>query len=133
MPTLATPPGELTAKQAKAILCLLHEPTLEKAAAKAAIHETTLIRWMKEETFGGAFREAKRAVVDLGVASLGAGCAVAVATLLEVAGDSLAPASSRVSAARAILDLSLRAVEIDGNTARIEALETVLKERNEKH
>lgn len=128
MATNEAPGGELTTKQAKALTHLLHEPTLEKAAIAAGIGESTLLRWMKEDAFAVAYRDARRAVVSHSIVQLQGVCGVAVSTLREIAADGNAPASSRVSAARAILDLSLRAVEIEDISSRIETMEARLSE-----
>ncbi len=48
---------------------------------------------------------------------------MAVATLREVASDTAAPSAPRVSAARAIIELSQRTIEQEEILARIEALE----------
>ena len=44
-------------------------------------------------------------------------------TLRSVMNDCEAPYSTRVTAARTVLDLAIRCVEIDDLTSRIEALE----------
>jgi len=52
---------------------------------------------------------------------------VAVAALVTVAKDTEAPTSSRVSAARAILEFAMRAVEIDDFEERLAVLEAALE------
>jgi len=47
----------------------------------------------------------------------------AVETLRSVMADADAPASSRVAAARAMLDLGLKSVEIEDLVERVDALE----------
>jgi ABC-type phosphate transport system permease subunit len=117
----------LNAKQAKALSALLSAPTLEKAAAACGQSESTLLRYLKNEAFAVAYREARRELVSLAVTGLQRAAGDAVTVLVAVAQDSEAPASSRVSAARTVLDLAIRAVELDDLQARVEALEGVLK------
>lgn len=118
----------LTSKHESAVAALLSERTIEAAAHRVGISESTLIRWLKTESFSEAYRAARREVVTQAIAQIQRATGQAVETLLEVAGDTTAPASSRVSAARAILDTSLRAVEIEDLGARVEALEAALKD-----
>lgn len=119
----------MTAKHDKLLAALLQSGTIQQAAQSAGISEATALRYLKEETFAAAYREARREVVNHAVVTLQGACGEAVQTLRDVATDGSAPASSRVSAARAILDTSLRAVEIEDLGARVEALETLLKEK----
>ena len=86
---------------------------------------------MKEPAFRDAYREARREVVSHAISQLQRGCGDAVKTLLAVANDSEAPASSRVSAAKAILETSVKAVELDDLGARLEALEELMKEKTD--
>ncbi len=117
----------LNPQHEKAIAALLHERTIEAAAARAGIGERTLIRWLKAPEFAGAYRAARREVVTLAIVQLQTAAGEAVEVLRTVATDITAPASSRVSAARAILDTSLRAVETEDLAARLDALEVLLK------
>jgi hypothetical protein len=56
----ALPPGVLTPDQERAILALLNQPTIGKAAEEAKVGERSLYRWLKDPTFAGAYREARR-------------------------------------------------------------------------
>lgn len=121
----------MTAKNEKLLASLLTAPTIQAAAKGAGISEATALRYLKEAEFQSAYREARREVVSHAVTQLQSACGEAVATLREVAGDGDAPAGSRVSAARVILETSLRAVEIDDLSARVEVLEALLKEKTD--
>ncbi len=121
-----TPKKERQKEQALA--ALLCSPTIAAAAKQASLSEATLLRWLKtDEIFKADYQAARREVVSLAVTGLQRAAGGAVAVLVEVAEDDSAPASSRVSAARTILDYSLRAVELEDLQARVEALEEVLK------
>lgn len=119
----------MTAKTERFLAALLTSPTIEMAAKVAGISESTALRTLKDAEFATAYRDARREVVSHSLTALQAACGEAVTTLREVASDSEAPASSRVTAAKAILDISVRAVEIDDLAARVEAMEAVLKEQ----
>ena len=116
-------------KQEQAISALLNEPTIEAAAKSIGIGETTLWRWMQVPSFQQKYRQAKRRVVEHAITQLQNACGEAVACLREVMADQEAPASSRVSAARAVLEQSVRAVELEDLYRRIESLESILKRK----
>lgn len=115
----------MTPKQEKLLAALLESPTIQAAAAVAGISEATALRYLKDADFSAAYRDARREVVSHSITSLQTACAHAVATLCAVCNDAEAPASSRVTAAKAILETSLRAVEIDDLGARVESLEAM--------
>ena len=52
--------GQLSTKQQAAIVALLNEPTLPKAAEAAKIGKRTLVRWLSEPVFKRAFLTARR-------------------------------------------------------------------------
>ncbi len=107
---------------------LLCSSTIAKAAESARISEATLLRWLKtDETFKADYQAARREVVSHAVAQLQRSCGGAVSVLCAVASDKEAPASSRVGAARAILDFSFRSCELEDLQQRLEALETRLQ------
>jgi DNA-binding MurR/RpiR family transcriptional regulator len=118
----------MNAKQEKALAALLIEPTIKKAAASAGCSEPTLLRWLKETDFKEAYRDARREVVALSITRLQSATGDAVQTLCDVANDGNAPASSRVAASKAILDTSLRVIELDDLASRLEALEGAMKD-----
>jgi hypothetical protein len=125
-------PGEkLTRKQEVAIAALLTAPTIADAADTASISEPTLWRWLQREDFQTAYRQARREAVSQAVAYLQRVAGEAVDTLRAVMQDAQKPASARVSAARAVLDLAIRGVELEDLEARIQTLERCLADRVE--
>jgi hypothetical protein len=126
--TAPKPSGdELTGKQSKVLALLVGGHTIEAAAKGGATNPATVHAWLKKPGFAQSYKDARRGVVNQATAQLQAACADAVSTLLTVAKDKYAPASSRVSAARAILEMSLKAVELEDLAERIEALESLQK------
>jgi hypothetical protein len=95
---------------------------------RASISEPTLWRWLQREDFQTAYRQARREAVSQAVAYLQRVAGEAVDTLSTVMLDAQKPTSARVSAARAVLDLAIRGVEIEDLEARIQALEQCLAE-----
>ena len=118
-----TPQNPLTNKQEKALAALLSCPTLEAAAKAAGCSVATLHRWLQEDAFKDAYRAARREVVSFAVVQLQRASVEAVQTLRDVAQDIVATPGARVSAAKTILDLSLKAVELEDVVARVEQLE----------
>lgn len=119
--------GKIERQQELAISALLVQPTVQGAAQVANIGERTLWRWLKEEPFKRAYREAKREAVAQAVANLQRVSGEAVEALSDVMTNKEAPASARVSAARAVIELSLKAVEIEDLEGRITRLENLTK------
>lgn len=115
--------GELTTKQTRVINLLLTEATAKDAAAKAGIAEGTLYRWLSDPSFSALLRESRARVLEATLTSLQAASAEAVRALTEVMTDINAKGSERVSAARTILDLTLRAREIFDIEQRLRDLE----------
>jgi hypothetical protein len=126
-----TATNELTGKQSKVLCALVSGANIESAAESAGINPVTIHRWMKESAFTQQYRAMRRDVVNQATATLQAACGDAVSTLRAIANDKDAPASSRVSAARAILDTSIKAIEIEDLAGRIEALENALESKQE--
>lgn len=113
----------LTPKQHKAIAALLAEPTIKAAAEALGIGERTLHTWLSEEAFEREYRRVRREAVRQAVARLQRSAAGAADALAEIAEDPNERAPARVAAARAILELSIRAVELEDLEERITALE----------
>ncbi len=119
----------LTPQQQKACVALLTETTIAAAAKAAGVGERTLYRWLDDATFAEAYRAARRKAVTQAVARLQQLSSGAVAVLAQVAADKHAPAHSRVAAASKILDLAIKAVELEDVIKRVEALEQRLEGR----
>ena len=96
---------------------------MAKAAATAGVGEVTLWRWMQIPEFKEQYRLARREAVSQAVGHLQGACSVAVVALTDVAQDVSCPASARVSAARTVLELALKGVELEDLAVRVEELE----------
>lgn len=110
-------------KEDLAVIALLSEPTIGKAAKRVGVSEATLWRWMQDESFQELYREARNKAVGQAIARLQQATTKAVNTLEAVISDSKAPANVKVNAARIIIETALRAIEIEDIQARLDRLE----------
>ncbi len=118
------PPGaKLTGKKAQAVAALLLYPNREEAAAATGISGVTLWRWTQEPEFAEAYRKARRQAVQHAIGRIQQVCSDAVRTLQDVMMEKDSPASSKVTAAKTILEMAIKAVELEDLEARIAALE----------
>ena len=114
---------KLSRNQERAIAALLVHPTMLAAAAAAGVGEVTLWRWMQIPEFKEQYRLARRETVSQAVGHLQGACSVAVLALTDISQDVNSPASARVSAARTVLELALKGVELEDLAVRVEELE----------
>jgi hypothetical protein len=121
---MSVAPHRLTPRQEQGITALLMQGSLQAAAEASGVHEKTLRRWLREDpAFQAAYREARRAVVQQAIVQIQQATGDAVETLRQVMRATDAPASARVTAAKAILETAIKAVEVEALEARIAALE----------
>jgi hypothetical protein len=126
------PTGEnLTAKQEAALVALLSHGTIEAAYASVGVSKTTMWRWMQLPRFQSRYKAERRQLVEAGIVTLQKHATTAARVLVQIADDTEAPASARVTAAKTILDQSVSAIEMTELLQRIERLE-VLAEANDK-
>ena len=109
----------------QAVLALLQQPTLEKAAAAVGVSQVTLWRWVQTEQFQQAYRKARREAFSQSIARLQHAASAATTTLLKIMVDKQAPPASRVRAASQVLDSALRGMEIEELEARLSRLEQI--------
>jgi hypothetical protein len=120
---------KLTPKQETALLALLSERTIEAAYKAAGVSKATMWRFMQMPVFQTRYRAARRLLVETAIAQLQSDCTIAARVLREVAEDTQAPASSRVAAAKAILETSVQAVELWDLQERLEHLEQLQEQQ----
>lgn len=82
-----------------------------------------MFRWFQDDVFQTAYRQARSEVVRHAIALAQSACSEAVEVLRGIMSSNDSPATTRVSAAKAILDISIKAVEIDDLLARVERIE----------
>ena len=110
-------------KKEQAIVALLVAPTLIDAAKNCDISESTLRRWMQEPAFVESYRKAREQLLEAAINKLCHSTHQAAVVLLEVSKNKRATSSSRVSAARAILEIAMKAQEFHELESRIAELE----------
>lgn len=111
-------------QQTAAIQALLTQPTIELAARTSGISPTTLYRYMQLEEFQAAYKDAKQRMLDGAINKLRNASSGAVDVLEAIAHDLASPQSSRVAAAKAILQLAIEAGAIEDLNERLSELES---------
>ncbi len=114
-------------KKTKALVALLSTKTLAEAAESLKIGEVTLWRWMQEGVFKKVYMEAKKQAVAQAINQLQQATGDAVETLRSVMTDEEAPCNSRVTAAKAVLEMAFKGFEIEDLEARLSNLEGKLE------
>ncbi len=119
----------LTPPEERAIIALLNEQTVGRAAAAAKVGQRTLYRWLRDPIFSRAYRQARRDAFGQPIALTQRYAPLAVNTLAQVMMDDQAPSSSKVAAATTILRFGREGIELDDLGARVEALEQAAPQR----
>jgi methyl coenzyme M reductase gamma subunit len=107
------------------VAALLTEPTHAIAAAKAGIGEATLQRWLRLPEFQMMYRQARRQVVEAAVGRLQHATGQAVEALQRAL--TCGRPSAEIRAAVAILDHSLKAVEVRDLAGQVEELRELVR------
>lgn len=112
----------LSSKQEKAIMALLTESNMRQAAETAGVGESTLYRWLQEGEFNQAFKEARKKAFSQSLSCLQLAAATAVSTLKVIMENDEAPPSSRVTAAKAVIEMAHKAYELEDLSAELEEI-----------
>ena len=115
-------------KEEAAISALLTESGIAAAAKKAGIAESTLRRWLQDSDFAERYRSARRQVLEQSTARLQLATVDAVNALQAIVSHQDTTPSIRVSAARTILDMAYRAVEVGELSERLHSLEALVED-----
>lgn len=118
---------KFTRNKEKAVLALLTEPSIGKAAEKVGIAEVTLWRWMQREDFNERYRQAKREAFTQTIGRLQQASTMAVDTLCDVMGNKKASPLARVNAAKTVLEMAHNGIETEEVLERLEKVENNLK------
>ena len=125
-------PNELSPDQEKAILALINQPTVVKAAEESGVPQRTLYRWLEDPVFDAAYRKARRQAFSQAISMSQKYAPMALQALAKIVHDESKPTSARVSAASAILKFSRESLELDDLAARLAALEQRVAEPAKK-
>ena len=117
------PKKELTVKQHKVLLGLLNCAGITEAAQWAKVGESTVYRFLRDPVFRGHYCQMRREQVQQSITRLQQAAGGAVTTLVTITTDPTALASTRVSAARTILEMTFKATEMESLEERLSQLE----------
>ncbi len=107
----------------RAILALLSEPTVVKAAAKSGVDESTLRRWIAaDEAFKTAYAEARQATFEAGMGRIQALTARAVETLEDLLDATQSP-NVRLGAARTVAEMGIHQHDAETILRKLEEVE----------
>lgn len=113
------------------IAALLSCRTVKDAAEQCHVSERSILRWLKEPEFQSEYQTAKSQLLESGVNRLRLGGFDAAERLHKVITDPAAPLTAVVSASGRLLDLLLKAVEIEDLSRRLDRLEQSVKESDQ--
>jgi len=117
---------ELNTRQLKFLEALLVETTFEGAYKRAGIAKATALKYRELPAFKEAYRNAKRKAMEQVTTALQQASIEAVEVLKSVMNDEEAPATSRIQAARTVLDNAYKGIELDDLAERIEEVEAFM-------
>jgi hypothetical protein len=123
---------KLPSKQEAFLAALLSNSTIKAACEESGISETTGWRYLNDEKFKERYRKSQRQVVEHTIVRLRSDANEAVKALREIVDDVTAASSARVAAARTILELTFKSVELYDIEGRMDTLEANLKRYAEK-
>jgi hypothetical protein len=119
---------KLNHKQESAIAALLTADSVTAAAHSLGLNEKTLVRWLQDGTFQRAYRQARRSLVDRAITQVLHQTTTAVEVIVAIMLDADAPMSTRLSAAKSIVDLACKTVELQDIEQRLADLEALVRE-----
>lgn len=122
----------MTPKQNKVLAALLTAPSKAAAAQAAGISSRTLRTYLADPEFQAQYKQAFSGMVEEAVRQSQQSLAPALATLREIVEDSSENAQARISAARSILEYSLKLTEQNDILAKLEALEATVRDRGRR-
>jgi AcrR family transcriptional regulator len=121
--------SKLTPNQERAVIAMLEHPTIEGAAKAVGVNKTTLWRWLQDEDFHAAYMKARRESVKQAIARMQQATGEAVTVLQEIMNDKQALVFARVASAKAIIEYSIKAVELEDLEQRLSQLESILSKK----
>ncbi|MGG5369517.1 phage replication protein [Enterococcus sp. AZ196] len=114
---------ELNIRQDRFLKALLEAPSIEKACEMAGINKTTGYKYLKDDKFLTEYRKLRREAMQQVTARLQKASEEAVEVLREVMTDKKASPSSKVQAAKNVLEIAYRSIELDDIQERIAMIE----------
>ena len=121
--------NQLTIKQRKAVIALLQEPTIEKAAEQTGVNLRTMFRYLTDKDFRDELRRQETQMLAGVKHRYLSALTSSLNTLLLVMESNTASESAKVSASKAINDYYLRLCEKIDTDDRLSALEEIVFKR----
>ena len=122
----------LTQKQNRALLALLTHPTREEAAKAAGITSKTLRTYLEDPVFQAAYKAALAELLEDATTQAKQSLNPALTALREITEDREQQSQARVSAARSLLEYSLKLTEQVDILTKLEELEKWREETDGK-
>lgn len=133
MATSGNSTEKLSPDQVQALAALLTEKDVKSAAAKAGCGETTLHRWLREDTsFRTALHTAEAELIDAAVRRLVGVAGDAIGVLVTIMNNKRAAASVRVRAATVVIEQLVKLRELNNLEQRMAHLEEMLNANQPK-
>lgn len=120
--------SELSPRQRKALEILVVGGTTAEAATAAGVHVRTVQRWLHRDEFREALKAAQAEVLEAFGRRLRSLGSRAIETLVQVMEDATTTPSSRVSAAKCVVESIFRLTEWE----KMEELEERIRELEER-
>lgn len=114
----------MSPRKEKALQALLISRTRAEAAKAAGIGESTLRSYMQDPEFMERYREAFGNLITDATRQAQQSISPALSTLLKIVDDTGENAQARISAARSLLEFSLKLTEATDILTRLDDLET---------
>jgi hypothetical protein len=114
----------LSPRQQRGLIALLTQPSVQRAAADCRCSEKTLRRWLQQPAFQHAYHQFQRQSVELALGQCQEASGQAITVLRAIMLSPKSPASSRVQAARVLLETALKGIEQQDFSDQLKALET---------
>jgi hypothetical protein len=116
----------LTARQQAAVTALATGMTNRDAAAHVGIGEATLYRWLNQPAFLSALENTQQIMLSAAARQLAASLSCAIDTLTSITRDNTVAESVRVTAARSLIEITVKVHGIASIERRLSELEEVM-------
>ena len=119
--------NNLNQKQLRAITCILETDSIEEAAKKARVGRDSIYRWLREDNFKTRLEDERRTIFEDGLNALRMATSKAAKKMIELLDHN--NSNLRRLAAKDILSLTIKVIEIQDLDERIGRLEELLEKR----
>jgi hypothetical protein len=119
----------LSRSQERALESLIVEKTIPLAAEAANVSKRSHYRWLeKNDAFKAEYLRLRKEIVGHAVVQMQKACDNAVTVAISLMNDPGTPSSTRLAAARTVLEMSLEALKMEALEERLQLLEERLEQ-----